>query len=106
MMWRLRPPKHWNDSRRPQTGQHQDPFSPIRPDIGTPMAMAGLIWLCLLVVILVLVLPLFGGWVALAAAVVSLLTVLLVCFAVGDVRVAGMRKRAATNTGKGSLTSS
>ena len=44
--------------------------------------MAGLIWLCLLVVIFAVVLPLFGGWVALMAAAATLAVVVVVCFAV------------------------
>lgn len=47
-----------------------------------PMAMAGLIWVCLLVVIVLIVAPLFGTWVAAVAALVSLAAITLICFAV------------------------
>jgi len=47
-----------------------------------PMAMAGLIWVCLLVVILLVVLPIWGGWAAAVTAGLSLAAVLLICFAI------------------------
>lgn len=50
-----------------------------------PMAMAGLIWICLLVVIVLVVAPLFGSWVALIPALVSLAIITGVCFAICSV---------------------
>jgi len=50
----------------------------------TATAMAALIWVCLLVVILLVVLPLWGGWAALVVGGISLPAVLLLCFAVLD----------------------
>jgi len=57
------------------------------------MAMAGLIWLCVLVVIVAFVLPAFGGAVALAAAVVSLAVIVFTRFAVCGVRLPERRDR-------------
>lgn len=54
-------------------------------DLLTPMAMAGLIWVCLLVVVVLIVAPLFGTWAALVSALVSLAVIAGVCFAICNV---------------------
>jgi hypothetical protein len=46
------------------------------------MAMAGLLWLCILVVILLIVLPIWGGWVSLIAAGSTLVAMMVLCFGV------------------------
>ena len=51
-------------------------------DYVTPMAMAGLLWLCILVVILLIVLPIWGGWVSLIAAGSTLVAMMVLCFGV------------------------
>lgn len=54
-------------------------------DLMTPMAMASLIWVCLLVVVVLIVAPLFGTRVALASAIVSLAVIAGVCFAICNI---------------------
>lgn len=56
-----------------------------------PMAMAGLIWVCLLIVIVLIIAPLFGSWVALVAALVSLVVITLACFAICNTGGSGGR---------------
>ncbi|OGO09297.1 MAG: hypothetical protein A2Y61_06360 [Chloroflexi bacterium RBG_13_60_13] len=55
-------------------------------DYVTPMAMAGLLWLCLLVLILLVVLPTWGGWISLIAAGSALVAMVVLCFAVCGLR--------------------
>lgn len=69
--------RHVNSERGPGSVGSQDRL--------VPMAMAGLIWICLLVVIVLIVAPLFGSWVALVTALVSLAIISVVCFAICSV---------------------
>ena len=60
-------------------GQHSSGFGGATHDWTTPAAMSVLIWICLLVVVLVVVLPLFGLWAALISALVSFAVVAVAC---------------------------
>ena len=77
--------KRWDGTRTPsaQSGNGRDSL--------VPMTMAGLIWLCFLVVVIAFVLPVFGGAAALATAVIALALIAFVCFAVCGVKFFGRR---------------